>query len=380
MNSPRPKVLLVPEGSLYLAFRLPLLFRKAGWDVDLLCLTGDPMAHSRYVSTAFQEKTWKLLSVRLEKILRDPHRLWQAVIVANEPTVHQLMASGDDEILKGWQPGALKPDARAFSLGKFAFAAACRRRQFLIPPSRVCHTVAEVLEFGCDSGWPIIVKPPHQSGGVGIVQYHSPEEMTAGHASLVFPVLAQEFIQGSCGVVDMLCSAGRPLAWLASYPIKRNGGKFGPSTARLFRAMPELQPLVEQLAQSTRFEGFCGFDWIKEDGTGQYYLIEFHPRPPPGFRFGRFCGVDFSAAITAWLKGDVENFPTLVQPSASVIAAHYFSCDFFRCLRQCDWQGLKQWLPGSGACHDVFWDDAPLLATWARQCCRRFFQGRVPSR
>ena len=373
-------MLLVPEGGLYLAFRLPLLFRKAGWDVDLLCLTGDPLAHSRYVSTAFREKTWENLSLRLVKILRNPQRPWQAVIVAHEPTVHRLMASGDDEILKGWQPGALKPDARAFSLGKFAFDVACRRCQFSVPPSRLCHTVSELQEFGRDSGWPVLVKPPDQSGGVGIVQYHSPEELIAGHASPVFPLLAQKFIQGKHGVVEMLCSAGRPLAWLASHTIKRNGGKFGPSTARFFRAMPELKPLVEQLALATRFEGFCGFDWIQEDGTGQYYFIEFHPRPPPGFRFGRFCGVDFSAAILAWLKGDVEKFPTQVQPSGNVVAAHYFCSDFSRCLRQRDWQGLQQWLPGSGTCHDVFWDDAPLLATWAKQGCRRFFQDRVSSR
>jgi len=33
---------LIPEDSLYLAFRLPRLFRQAGWDVDLLCVRWPP--------------------------------------------------------------------------------------------------------------------------------------------------------------------------------------------------------------------------------------------------------------------------------------------------------------------------------------------------
>ncbi|HEY0550611.1 MAG TPA: hypothetical protein VGF13_13485, partial [Verrucomicrobiae bacterium] len=143
---------------------------------------------------------------------------------------------------------------------------------------------------------------------------------------------------------------------------------------RLFHAMPALEPLVKQAARFTKFEGFCGFDWIEEEATGVHYLIEFHPRPPSGFRFGRFCGVDFAAAITTWLKGDGAIFPAQVQAPGSSIAAHYFSGDLLRCFRQRDWQGLKLWLPGSGACHDVFWDDPRLFAAWVVQHSQRLSQ------
>jgi hypothetical protein len=244
----------------------------------------------------------------------------------------------------------------------------------MVPPTRVCQSVAEIAEFGRDVGWPIVVKPPHESGGAGVVKYVSLAELESNHSTLSLPILAQKYIQGRRGVVDMLCSAGWPMAWLASYSTKRCGGEFCASTARLFRAMPALQPLVEQVARFTKFEGFCGFDWIEEEATGMHYLIEFHPRPPSGFRFGRFCGVDFAAAITAWLKRDGAAFQPQVQVQGSSVAAHYFSVDLLRCFRQRDWQGLKSWVPGSGARHDVFWDDPLLFTVWVVQGSQRLFK------
>ena len=374
-KSSRPKVLLVPEGGLYLAFRLPPLFRSAGWDVELLCVAGDPMVHSRYVETVFQEESRDLLEDRLKQILRDPQRPWQAVIVAHEGTMRRMVATEDPSLLKSWQPGALTKDVREFLLGKFALAAVHERQLWLVPASKVCQTVAEIQEFGHANGWPIIVKPGDLSGGKGVVKFDSPAALESNQEPLVLPTLAQKYIQGQRGVVDMLCAGGRPLAWLASDSTKRAHGEFSPSTARNFRAIPELQPLVEQVARFTKFEGFCGFDWIKEANTGQYYLIEFHPRPSSGFRFGRSCGVDFPAAIAAWLRFDSGTFPTQVQAPGSLVVAHYFSGDLTRCLRMRDWRGLAAWLPGSGASHDVYWDDPPLLFAlmWRKllRCFRR---------
>ena len=378
VEPPRPRILLIPEGALYLAFRLPRLFRKAGWAVDLLCVPGDPLARSRYISTPIQARTMDELFSRVQNILRDPHCPWQSVVVAHEGVARRLIATGDDELLRRWQPGAMDPVVREFLVSKLGLEAAHQGRRLNVPPSRVCRSWREIGQFGQDTGWPVVGKPPDESGGVGVVKYHSPEELEWNHSSLRFPILAQKYIQGRHGVVEMLCSAGRPLAWLTSYLVKRSGGEFTGSTARLFCSMPELGPLVEQVARFTKFEGFCGFDWIEEEETGSHHLIEFHPRPPPGFRFGRFCGLNFPTAIAAWLRRETEGFPPQVQAPGSAVAAHYFSGDLLRCLRQRDWRGLKPWLPGSGACHDVFWEDVPLLATWGAQRCWRLFKGCFP--
>jgi hypothetical protein len=138
----RPKVLLVPEPSLYLAFRLPMLFEKAGWDVDLLCLAGELMVHSRYVSTCIEEKTTDALFNRLQSILRDPLRPWQAFIVVDERIARRLFATGDPELLQHWQPGAMEPQVRDFLVSKSGLEIASRNP--LLMSSRRMALVAAV--------------------------------------------------------------------------------------------------------------------------------------------------------------------------------------------------------------------------------------------
>src|SRR6185437_12459682 len=95
VNSRGQRVLLVPENALYLAFRLPKMFRKAGWEVDLLCLRGDPLAHSRYIGDCIQEKSFDDIFEQLQKILRDAQRPWQSVVITHEDIVRRLIATGD---------------------------------------------------------------------------------------------------------------------------------------------------------------------------------------------------------------------------------------------------------------------------------------------
>lgn len=374
MSLQKARILLVPDENLYLAFRLPPIFRRAGWEVDLLCPAGNLMVHSRHVRTVIRTDSWGTLQLRLREILRDPDRPWDAVVVVDEDAMRGVVATGEVGLLKDWQPGALDFRVSEFLLSKFGLPAAAGLPGVNLPPTRVCHSVAEIDGFAAGTGWPVIVKPADETGGRGVVKFDSPRELAAAGATLTLPLLAQKYIRRQRGLVDMLCSAGRPLAWLASYSICRQGGEFTPSTARLFRAMPGLRPMVESLAQFTRFEGFCGFDFIEEAATGTCYLIEFHPRAPSGFRFGANCGVDFAAAAAAWLNSTVADFPARVQAPGTSVAAHYFTGDLFRCLRQRDWRGLGAWLPGAGTVHDIYWDDLPLFAGWAARRCGSVFR------
>jgi len=372
--SPSARILLVPEDSLYIAFRLLPILHRAGFAVDILCLEGDPVAHSRYAATVIQQRTVDDQSDYLAAMLKRPQQPWRSVIVVNELLVRRLLAANDPALLERWQPAARDSLVREFYSSKSGLEPARQAWHLPIPFSQTCSTLDEILNFGAGAGWPLIVKPPVGSGGDGVIKFSSPQAAAAGVAKLCFPVVAQQFIHGRSGTTEMLCSAGRPLAWLASHVTKTDCGQFGPSTARLFAGLPRMQPLVEEVARHTRFDGFCGFDWVEEKNTGKYYLVEFHPRASQGFRYGRFCGVDFSQAVGAWLRGNTQNFAPLTQLPGTSVAAHAFTSDFFRCLRQRDWHGLKAWLPGSSACHDVFWDDTPLFTAWAMQRCWRLFK------
>jgi hypothetical protein len=131
--------------------------------------------------------------------------------------------------------------------------------------------------------------------------------------------------------------------------------------------MPTLGPLMEKIAARTRFEGFCGMDWIEEAGTGRHYLLEFNPRLTSGFRSAYACGLDCAPAVAAWVSEDLPSAAPLTLAVGRETPVHYFPTDLIRCLRQRDWKGLQHWLPGARSCHDWCADDFAVMLAWARQ-------------
>lgn len=271
--------------------------------------------------------------------------------------VRHLAQHPEHEWILDWQPGLADPLVRDLFQDKGGIIQAAQAWGFPIPESRICKTVDDLKIFASAVNGTVIVKPMS----------------TKPRADLTFPLLAQQFVEGQMGVVEMFCSRGAVKGWLASETIAKTDQRFGPSTARLFRHEPDLTPIVECLARNTRFEGFCGFDWIREKSTGKPYVVEFHPRATSGLRFGKACGVSFSQIAAEWKSTATATSPKTQRPGCD-IEAHYFSADFLRCLRQRDWKGLRQWLPRRNRYHDIYWDDPALLLTQSRQMLKRSFK------
>ncbi len=357
----QPAVLVVPDGPLYLAFRLLRIFHEAGVAVDLLCPAGHPLARSRYVRQVCEARDWFDLENIFARLLSSPQRPWSQFIVAHEPSARRLYANLDDAALAAWQPGLATPGVREFCLGKLALPAAQARWDLPIPPSRVCFDTVSLQTFAEEIGGPVIVKPPDQLGGNGIQKFANAHEVAAAGRALQFPLLAQQFISGRRVVLDLFCSGGNLLGWLSSYSIAQHRGPFSYSTARHFLPMPKLRPLAETIAACSRFEGFCGVDCLEENSTGRIYLLEFNSRLTSGWRNARHCGVDVAPAVAAWVNHSPPSPAPLAVPGDGDVLAHYFPTDLARCWRQRDWRGLKNWLPGARSHHDWCLDDWRVL-------------------
>ncbi len=366
-STPSRAVLLIPDGGLYLAFRLLPIFHRAGVAVDMMCPVDHPLTKSRYARHVCPVEDWPAAEARLAHFLRTPQRPWQRIMVAHEPSVRRLLAMLDAEALAAWQPGTIDSAMREFYLGKFGLPAAQARWGLPIPPSRVCATFEELCDFARSMDEAIITKPSSTLGGIGIRKFATMAEVLASGREMAFPLLAQKFIEGPRVVLEGFSSGGRLLAWLASYSIARARGPFTYSTGRQFCAMPALRPLVELIAARTRFEGFFGVDCIEETGTGRIYVVEFNPRATSGWRFGPDCGVDFAPAVAAWVGESPALKEPVTQPAGRAVDAHYFPSDLIRCLKYRDWRGLLNWLPGAKSRHDICWDDLSVLQTWVLQ-------------
>ena len=362
----KKRVLLVPDEGLYLAFRLPPILREAGYGVDALCVAGDSIRHSRYLENV---TTLESIEQQIDYLHRHMGKAgtWDKLIIAKESVVRHLAHQPEHEWIRNWQPGLDDPFVRDLFQDKGGLIKAANALGFPIPESKVCGTVSELKAFATAVNGTVIVKPMNGSGGEDVSLMTMSAKPTT---SLIFPILAQRFIEGEMGVVEMFCSKGVVKGWLASKMLVKPGQGFGASIARLFRHEPDLTPIVECLARNTRFEGFCGFDWIREKNSGKPYVVEFHPRATSGLRFGKACGVSFSQIAAEWKDSATATSPETQRPGCD-IEAHYFSADFLRCLRQRDWKGLRQWLPRRNRYHDIYWDDPALLLTQSCQMLER---------
>lgn len=360
---PHRAVLLVPDGGLYLCFRMLRIFHEAGVAVDLLCPRGHPLKHSRYIRQVCECADWADVERKFGRLLGHPSRPWRRTLVAHEPSVRRLLDSLDADALAAWQPGLTAPGVREFYHGKFGLPAAQARWGLPLPPNRICHNADELRAFAVEIGGPVIVKPSDKLGGIGIRKFNDAAAVDAARAELSFPLLAQKFITGQRVVLDLFCSNRRLLGWLSSRSIAQANGPFTYSTGRHFRAMPQLRALAELIAAEGRMEGFCGVDCLEEAGTGRVYMLEFNPRLSSGWRFGRHCGVDFALAAAAWAEGVTLAEPLAV-PAECDVRAHYFPSDLFGCLRRRDWRGLQNWRPGANSRHDICWDDPLVFVAW----------------
>jgi hypothetical protein len=360
------RALLVPDHGLYLAFRLPIILREAGYRVDALCQVGDSIRSSRYLDRVTCVPSIKDQILHLhESMAKGLSR--GKLIVVNEAVVRSLARDPHKDWIREWQPGLADPIVQNLLRDKGGLIDAAEAWGLPIPETRVCHSRDDLAAFASERKEMLILKPMDGSGGAGVsllpVGAEAPRETA-------FPLLAQKFIDGQMGVVEMFCTRGEVKGWLASETLVKTNCRFGPSTARRFRYEADLAPLVQRLARKTLFEGFCGFDWIREKHTEKPYVIEFHPRAPSGFRFGRACGVSFAKIIAEWDDRD-SNSAVQTQSPGSSVEAYYFTGDLLRCMRHRDWKGLRKWLPGPNRYHDYYWDDPALFITQFRQLLGR---------
>ncbi|MCX7005975.1 MAG: hypothetical protein NTY53_01755, partial [Kiritimatiellaeota bacterium] len=248
-----------------------------------------------------------------------------------------------------------------------------------VPPGRVCRTQEEVSAWVAKHGLSVI-KCDAMHGGDGVVQVARPDEVGAIWAELnQRVVVVQKFIRGPVGCTELILQRGRVAGWFASFK-ERSVTPFGASIMRRLVNPPDMAYIVQKISAATGFHGLCGFDWILDKATGCVVVLEFHPRVPSGFCWGRYAGVDVSDALRDLLSGNPAELraPQSAAKLARAPLCCYFPAHFWWALTERH-NDLKYWLPGSNA---VSWRNVPfddprllggVLAFALRNLCRRHF-------
>jgi UDP-N-acetylmuramoyl-tripeptide--D-alanyl-D-alanine ligase len=365
-------VLLVAPDDRPANSRLAGVLARAGCRVALL---GDPkgiVAHSRYVAERIAcpyepAALIDALSAAVHRLGTGGRSPW--VIFTDETG----LSAAADALANKPEPWLIdllptSPERLDLIRSKSPFVTAARG-VVTIPRTEVVTSRDQAITAAQAMGFPVILKSSAGMGGRHVRQARFSTEAGAMFDDLTShgPVLVQEFVAGRLGATGLLYDHGEPVAWINAYVPQTWPGPFGPSCVRRFFVDPALEQIARDLGRLMRFHGFCGFDWIQENLTGTYKVLEFNGRPTPGYHLGHVSGVDFSMAVAAMLKGErlvQRPMPPTRRPSVYLFPEH-----LTRCVNERKPLGLIRWLPFA-ARHDVPWDDPALLTRYVPRIAR----------
>ncbi len=329
----------------------------------------DPLHHSRYAT-----------KVPCYHLQNDDSALVRFLIqyagkIDNRPVV---FPTGDAHaLLLAKHSAQLQPHCRIWQLphsqltrivDKTSLYEAARAADIPVIPSLSAPTLAEVTEWSRHNDGPYILKPGY--AGVGTCKLRAKnlvlekrEQLlsyirTHGAESLV----VQRMIRGGDGnIFDCygLCDRDGRVVCLTShlrirqYPPDFGATSLGEIPAPLPGKEEELLfAATERLVKGFRFHGIFGIEWLRDESSGAFYLIDFNARPFLSIGHLRDCGVNLPLLAYRDLTGEslAELDP---RPAVKRKRWIYFTkdVDTYRMLRHAGRPiGLLSWLISAASC------------------------------
>ncbi|MGH6846419.1 MAG: hypothetical protein ACREC0_02950 [Methylocella sp.] len=276
------------------------------------------------------------------------------------------------------------------------YDAACSRTRFLelatrigvrVPASRAVDRTG-ALKAAAAMGFPVMVKCNQTTGGVGVTIVRDPAELVTcieasglGRGGLfrrsngaalrfvwrlagvwmapgrIFEL--QQFIPGVPAMRIVAAWQGRVVAGVSFLKVCVNPQPFGPGTVVLFIDHPEMQATATRLVAALGLSGFAHFDFVIAEDGGGAFVIELNPRTTASLHLGRLFGHDLCGALARHLGWPAETPETVELPKETAVAL--FPNEIAR-------DPESAWLrSGSGALHDVPWDDPGVVEHCYRQ-------------
>ena len=291
-----------------LAARLAAAFGASGAHVGVVCPRGSPMLSVSSVREIFK---YDALSPT------------QALAGAMRATKPDLVVPCDDRALGHLHALHASLPARddlrrliERSLGDPAGYAAVRSRGqalelavqdgSLEPASRELRSEADVREWCANRPFPAVIKADGTWGGAGVEIVNSLPSALAAFRRMSRPlatwrvakfllsnrdpfplrgwldrtrpgVIGQDFVKGRAANIMVACWQGEVLASVGAVALKTTKDVGAATIVRLI-SHPEMEAVAARLVRRLGMSGFCGLDFILEDGSGKAFMIELNPR------------------------------------------------------------------------------------------------------
>jgi len=327
--------------------RLAVALAGAGFSVEALCPPGHPVGQTNAVSRTHSYHGLAPLASVCRAVSSSKPDL---VLPGDDLAVRHLHELYRRRELGSGQAAALQPLLErslglpqyfAITHSRAGFIELAREQGIRVPETAAVETNEDVKNWIERAGLPTVLKADGTSGGEGVrvvrtaAEAHSafrklPAPPLLARAfkralidrdkTLIWPALlrhrpalsAQAFVAGHEATSTIVCWKGAVLASL-HFEVLRKGHAAGHATVVRLLENAEISAAVEGIVRQMGLSGFCGFDFMLEESTGNAYLIEINPRATQVGHIALGAGRDLPAA----LYGAVTGRPSRVTPAVT---------------------------------------------------------------
>jgi hypothetical protein len=300
------RVLIASTNWWPLATRLAAAFGASGAHVGVICPRGSPLLSVSSVREVFK---YAALSP-LEAVARAMRAMKPDIVVpcddralAHLHALHAALPASDSlrQLIER-------------SLGNPAGYAAVRSRGqaldlaaqdgSLVPASRELRSEADVREWYANR--PAVIKADGSWGGAGVQVVDSLTTALAAFRRMSRPLatwrvakflfsnrdpfplrgwldrtrpalIGQDFVNGRAANIMVACWQGEVLASVGAVALE-TAKDFGAATIVRLISHPEMETVAARLVRRLGMSGFCGIDFILEEGSTKAFMIELNPR------------------------------------------------------------------------------------------------------
>ncbi len=312
MPDARHRVLLIAGIDAVGIARLPSLFARGGYTVDLLASAAIAASKSSYVSKLLPCAKDPHAAARAAREHLAVHRHeYRMIVLADEPTFWAALDLSPRDWLEGWFPVPVTPESLLRQGSKLQFLQDSRDAGIGTPRFEVCRDAEELRAAIEKVGLPVYIKASRGLSGSGVFFTASFAELEGHISAMSFqePVVAQQEIVGDTVSVSVLYEHGRPVCWFLYKMRNMWPNRFASASSVEFFSHPDAPEIVRQVGELTQFHGLAGIDLMLEECTGKLLLLEFNPRPTPAYYLGWHVGVDFSRALRDCGSGAPQQTP-----------------------------------------------------------------------
>lgn len=353
------------------AERLPLACREAGLSVGIVYPAGSVLALvAADWHAVWRPETW-VRDGQFDAAAYQKQLLW--CISQSQPDLLVPLDDGVVACIAGSTPWECAEGAKyrllfERSLGVLEMVDRRTERRALIDLAEsagvriaptLCATAGSLTKFGERHGYQCCIKRERTAGGEGIVRVSSRgefEQACLAEIEAGRPFVAQRFIEGTRLMRMFVAQHGRVVAGLTAEKRHCYPEPFGTSSVIVPCEEQAASAACESIARYWGLSGCASADFIRENNSGDVYLIEFNPRAVTLMHLGACIGIDVPKALAALATG--ESVPLQGEDYSHATPIAIFPKEWYR-------DPASPYL-ASGLLHDIPWRYPQLVQHYVR--------------